>query len=81
MIFSFVSEHTVVGVLLLKNYQKFERPIAFYSKTLTNSSLKYDIMEKQAYAIIKSLKEFRVYILHSHTIVSVASVAIKEILT
>ena len=38
-------------------------------------------MGKQAYALVKSLKEFRVYILHSHTIVYVPSVAIKDNLT
>ena len=77
MIFSFVLEHTVAGVLLQKNYQNFEWPISFYRKTLIDSSLKYDIMEKQANEIINSLKEFRVYILHSHTIVYVPSAAIK----
>ena len=56
-IFSFASEHTVVGVLLQKNEQGFEQPIAFYSKILRDASLKYDIMEKQAYALIKSVKE------------------------
>ena len=43
--------------------------------------MKYDIMEKQAYPLIKELKEFRVYILHSHVVDYVPSVAIKEILT
>ena len=43
--------------------------------------MKYNIMEKQDYAFIKALKEFRVYILHSHTTSYVPSSAIKEILT
>ena len=38
-------------------------------------------MEKQAYACVKALKEFRVYILHSHSTVFVPSAAIKDILT
>ena len=38
-------------------------------------------MEKKAYALVKALKEFRVYILHSHSIVFVPSAAIKDILT
>ena len=80
-IFSFASEHTVAGVLLQKNEQGLEQPIAFYSKILRDVALKYDIMEKQAYALIKELKEFRVYILHSHVIAYVPSIAIKEILT
>ena len=81
MIFSFASKHTIAGVLLRKNKQNLEQPIAFYSKALRDSTLKYDIMEKKAYASIKTLKEFRVYILHSHSIVFVPSAAIKDILT
>ena len=38
-------------------------------------------MEKQAYACVKALKEFRVYILHSHSTVFVPSATIKDILT
>ena len=52
-IFSFASEHTVAGVLLQKNEQGFEQPLAFYSKILRDVALKYDIMEKQAYDLIR----------------------------
>jgi hypothetical protein len=38
-------------------------------------------MEKQAYAFVKALKEFRVYILHSHVIGFVPNSAVKDILT
>jgi hypothetical protein len=81
ILFSFASEHTIVGVLLQKDEQNFERPIAYYSKTLRDSPLKYDIMEKKAYALVKALKEFRVYILHSHTISYVPNSSVKDILT
>jgi len=81
LIFSFASEHTVVGVLLQKNQEGNEQPIAFYSKTLRDAPLKYDIMEKQAYALIQALKEFRLYILHSHTIAHVPTNAVKDIFT
>ena len=69
MIFSFVLEHTIAGVLLQKNEHNLEQPISFYNKALRDSILKYDIMEKQSYACVKALKEFRVYILHSHSTV------------
>ena len=52
LIFSFASEHTIVGVLLQKNQEGGEQPIAFYNKTLRDAPLKYDIMEKQAYALV-----------------------------
>jgi hypothetical protein len=38
-------------------------------------------MEKQAYALVKALKEFRVYILHSHIVAYVPSNVVKDILT
>jgi hypothetical protein len=81
ILFSFASEHTIVGVLLQKDEQNFENPIAYYIKTLRDAPLKYDIMEKQAYALVKALKEFRVYILHSHTTAYVPSSSVKDILT
>jgi len=56
MTFSFASEHTIAGVLLQKNEEGNEQPIAFYSKTLRDAPLKYNIMEKQAYVLIKALK-------------------------
>ena len=38
-------------------------------------------MEKQDFALIKALKDFRVYILHSHIVAFVPSIAVKDILT
>ena len=52
MIFSFASENTIAGVLLQRNFEGFEQPIAFMSRALQNSELKYTIMEKQAYALV-----------------------------
>jgi len=57
ILFSFSSEHTIVGVLFHKNEHNFKRPIAYYNRMLIDSPLKYDIMEKQACALVKSLKE------------------------
>lgn len=37
-------------------------------------------MGKQAFALVKAIKDFRVYVLHSHIIVYVANVVVKEIL-
>ena len=81
MILSFASEHTIARVLLQKNEKNLEDPISFYNKALRDSTLKYDIMDKQAYASGKALKKFRVYVLHSHSIFFVPSATIKYILT
>jgi hypothetical protein len=79
-IFSFASEHTLAAVLLQKNEEGYEQPIAFFSKSLRDAELKYNIMEKQAYAMVKALKAFRTYVLHSKIIAYVPTSAVKDIL-
>jgi hypothetical protein len=80
LIFSFASQHTIVAVLLQKDDEGFECPIAFFSKILRDVELKYDIMEKEAYAIVKVLKAFRTYVLHSKNFAYVPTSAVKDIL-
>jgi hypothetical protein len=80
IIFSFSSEHIIAPVLLQKNDEGFEQLIAFFSKSLRDMELKYDIMEKQAYAMVKELKAFRTYVLHSKIIAYVPTSSVKDIL-
>jgi hypothetical protein len=80
MIFSSASENTIVVVLLQRNEQGHGQPISFFRKTLRDSELKYDLMEKKAYSLGKALKSFRVYILQSKITAYVPSSAVKEIL-
>jgi hypothetical protein len=47
---------------------------------LRDAEVKYEIMEKQAYALVKALKSFRVYLLHSKVIAYVPSASVKDIL-
>ena len=63
-----------------KNEEGYEQPIAFFSKSLRDAELKYNIMEKQAYAMVKALKAFRTYVLHSKIIAYVPTSAVKDIL-
>jgi hypothetical protein len=79
MIFSFASENTIV-VLLQINEQGYEQPISFFRKTLRDSKLKCDIVEKHAYALKKAMKSFRVYVLQFEITAYVPSSAVKEIL-
>jgi hypothetical protein len=62
IIFSFASQDTLAGVLMQKDADEYEHPVAFMSKVLRDSELNYIITEKQAYALVKSLKQFRNYI-------------------
>jgi hypothetical protein len=63
LIFSFASSDTVVVVLLQTNEAGLEQPIAYFSRALRDAEVRYDIMEKQAYALVKALKAFRTYVL------------------
>ena len=80
-IFSFSSEDTIVGVFLQKNKEGQEQPIAFMSRALQNSELKYTTMEKQAYALVKSLKHFRTYVGYSKIIGYVPHATVKDIMS
>lgn len=62
-IFSFASFHTIAAILLQKNSEGFEQPIAFFNKSLQAAELKYGINEKQAYALVKAVKAFRSYLM------------------
>jgi hypothetical protein len=62
-VFSFASFDTVAVVLLQRNVEGLEHPISFFSRALRDAEVKYDMMEKKAYALVKSLKAFRVYVL------------------
>jgi hypothetical protein len=80
IIFSFTSEHTLATVLLQKNEEGLEQPIGFFRKILRDAELGYDIMEKQAYAMVKALKAFRTYMFHSKIIVCLPTSSVKDIL-
>lgn len=47
---------------------------------LREAELKYNILEKQAYALVKALKAFRVYVLHHNIVAYVLIVVVKDIL-
>ena len=51
------------------------------SRALQNSELKYTSMEKQAYALVKSLKHFRTYIEYSKIIGYVPHATVKDIMS
>ena len=58
-----------------------EQPISFFSRELRDSKLKYNAMENEAYAFVKILKDFRVYVLHYHVTYYVPNVVVKDTLT
>eukprot|EP00253_Pinus_taeda_P035206 PITA_35206 len=80
-IFSFPSYDTLAAILLQKNDEGIEHPMAFFNKTLRDVEPRHDLIEKQAYALIKSLKEFKIYSLHSKVIAYVPLASLKYVLT
>jgi len=68
MFFPFASGRTIVAIILHKNDAGYEQPIAFFNKPLRDVELKYHIMEKQAYALVKALKSFREYMLQAQIV-------------
>jgi hypothetical protein len=63
LIFSFASPNTVAVVLLQTNKDGLEQPIAYFSQALRDAEVRYDAMENQAYALVNSLKAFRINVL------------------
>jgi hypothetical protein len=80
LIFSFTSKHTIAVVLLQKNDEGFEQPIAFFYKIIRDAELRYNILKKQSYTMVKALKYFRTYVLHSKIIAYVPKSSVKDIL-
>ena len=68
-------------VLLQKDDEGLDHPISFFNKTLRDVELKYGPIEKQAYALIKSLKAFRIYILNEKVLSYVTLATVKDVLT
>jgi hypothetical protein len=71
----------VVVVLLQTNKAGIEHLITYFSRSLRDVKVRYDTMEKQAYALVKALKAFRTYVLQSKIIAYVPSATVKDILT
>jgi hypothetical protein len=81
IIFFFAYENIIAAILLQKNDENHEKPIAFFRKNLRDSKLKYNNLEKYTYALVKYLKYLRAYNLQYKIIAYVPSSIVKEIMT
>ena len=63
LIFSFASPDTVADILLQTNKVGLEQPIAYFSRALRDAEVGYNTMEKHAYALVKALKAFKIYVM------------------
>ena len=80
LLFHNASDQTIATVLLQKNRYGFEQPISFFSRALRYAELKYSPIEKHAYALVKALKAFHIYIVHSKVIAFVPNIVVKDVL-
>lgn len=80
IIYCYASEHTMSGVLLQKNDKNEEALISFMSIPLKKHELNYSLIEKKAFAIVKVVKKFCFYIIHSHSTIYVPNAIVKSIL-
>lgn len=55
------SDHALGAALTIEG-----RPVAFFSRTLTNSEQKHSSVEKEAYAILEAIRKWRHYLLGRH---------------
>jgi hypothetical protein len=81
IIFSFASQDTIAGVLMQKDADDYEHLEAFMRKGLRDSELNYSITEKKAYALVKSLKQFRNYVSYNKIKSYVPYPAVKDVLS
>lgn len=81
IIYCYASKHTMSGILLQVDGSGAEGPIAFMSIPLKKHELKYSLSEKQAFTVVKVVKQFWYYILHSPSVVFVPDSAVKSIPT
>ena len=54
--------------------------MAFFSKVLRDAELKYNILEKQVYALVKALRAFRTCVPQSQTTTYVPNSVVRDVL-
>ena len=67
IMYTFTSNNSLVAVLTQKGELGDEYPISFMSTGLQGDELNYPAIDKKAYVVFKSLKQFIPYILKSGT--------------
>ncbi|XP_059073231.1 uncharacterized protein LOC131874037 [Cryptomeria japonica] len=80
-VYCYASDSTLSAILTQNHDDNVEVPIAFMSIPLKERELKYSIVKKQAFAVVKAVKQFRFYILNSHSNIYVPDTIVKTILT
>lgn len=56
------ASNVAIGAMLSQGEPPSDRPIYFYSKTLTDTQKRYSTIERELLAIVEAIKAFRVYL-------------------
>ena len=67
ILYTFASDDSLAAVLTQKEDGGNEYPISFMRTGLQGTKLNYPAIDKQAYVVFKSVKQFRPYILKNYT--------------
>jgi len=70
-------EEAIFYVLLQKDDQNNEQPVAYMSQILSDDQIEYSYIEKHDYSLIKDIEKFRHFILGKHTQVKVPLPTVK----
>lgn len=73
------SDYAVSGVLQQRDEENILRPIAYYSKKLTDTQCRYTIREKEMLAIIEGLNAFKHYLYGRHFIIRCDNKCVTEL--
>ena len=77
--YTFASNDSLAAVLTQKEDGGDDFPISFMSTGLQAAELNYLDVDKQAYAVLKAVKQFRPYILKNRTKVIVPHPAVRSL--
>jgi hypothetical protein len=81
IIYTNATEEAISVILLQKDDQNNDQPIAYMSQSLSDDEFKYTLIEKHTYALVKAIEKFHHYILGKHTQVKVPLPAVKFFLS
>ena len=80
ILYTFASSTSYAVVLTQINDKKIETPISFFSSNLQGVELNYSVVEKQDFAVFKTLKHFKPFLLKTPTKILVPYPAVRQLL-
>jgi hypothetical protein len=81
IIYTNATEEVICAILVQKDDQNNDHPIAYMNQSLSDDEFKYTLIEKHTYSLVKYIEKFHNYILGKHTHVKVPFPAVKFLLS